>query len=328
MKTTSYSNSKESLMLLSLEKERDTSDDISKYVRNSLTQIALSKELEPWAEESEIQELLQWSGHLFIAAATACRYLRLGSFPEDTLREFLEAKRTMDDDDPLDNMYNLLLQSAAAAAAGPDKKRFPKLYPLVVGAILVSKEPMSRRDMEEILGLSTREIEFILNHLLCVLIVPQERQASVRLFHLSFRDYLVNRERCQDLRFLIDESEAHKRSFEYYFGHLSSELKENIHQYHPGTPISEMSQHKVSRVIQYCSQYWVSHLTEAGENSLDTFVSKRILEFLHEHLLHWIETCTIIGRIDDAVHSLENLKALASVSGVLIRIHEIVEMAN
>ncbi|KAJ5714138.1 uncharacterized protein N7483_011319 [Penicillium malachiteum] len=73
-----------------------------------------------------------------------------------------------------------------------------------------------------------------------------------------------------------------------------------------------MDPHKVPHVIQYCSQYWVSHLTEAASKLFKTGDNKRILDFLHEYLLHWVETLAIIGRIDDAVNGLANLKILAS----------------
>ncbi|PWY89096.1 hypothetical protein BO70DRAFT_426763 [Aspergillus heteromorphus CBS 117.55] len=285
-----------------------TEQDISTYVRSELEKIRKG-----WPEEKQIQELLQWSGKLFIAANTACRFLR-GNFPDRRLSEFLSAKMiTGKGTDNLDQMYRRLLE---IVAVGDDGDVFVELFPRAVGVILASKQPLSLSDMENFLGIDSEEMKFILNSLNSVLIVPQDRNAAVQLFHLSFRDFLLDKRRCQDERFFIDESKAHRRSFEYCLKHIGSQLKKDMCQLQePGTLFSDIdkdmiTQH-ISPIVRYGCQYWASHLVDAVVSPWGTGETHMALEFLKEHLLHWVETLALIGRIDDAVTGIAILKSLA-----------------
>ncbi|KGO78286.1 NACHT nucleoside triphosphatase [Penicillium italicum] len=301
---------------LSLEDGSGTStrDDISVYVKYMLGEIAKSKGLKDWPTEKQTEGLLQLSGQLFIAAATACRFLQSSKFPDRRLTSFLEAKRTPGSGtDPIDDMYRHLLEMAII---GPDHDDFIKLFPKVVGLILVSKEPISISDMETLLGQEEELISFILDSLRSVLIVPQDRNDPIRLFHLSFRDFLIDKTRCQDERFFIDESKAHRRSFENCLKLLSSQLKKDLCELqHPGTLLVEVDRERViqhiPRVLQYGCQHWTFHLENARISPSDNDEIKEALGFVHEHLLHWIEALALLGRINDAIIGIVNLRNLA-----------------
>ncbi|OXV05605.1 hypothetical protein Egran_06627, partial [Elaphomyces granulatus] len=55
----------------------------------------------------------------------------------------------------------------------------------------------------------------ILNPLRSVLNIPNALDSLIQLYHLSFHDFLLSRERCMDKRLQIEEAEAHEKLFEY-----------------------------------------------------------------------------------------------------------------
>ncbi|CAG8425328.1 unnamed protein product [Penicillium salamii] len=294
---------------------RTTKRDISVYIDHELSEIANSKKLRDWPEAKQTEDLLQWSGNLFIAAATVCRFLEKSDFPDDKLKGFLRGNKTTDtEEDTIDYMYRHLLETAADC---PDREMFLGHFQAVVGAILVSKEPMSVSEMAKFLGLDTRLITFILKRLGSVLIVPGDSNLAVQIFHLSFRDFILDKNRCKDARFFIHEAQAHKRSSGLCLDLLRTKLKKDICElHHPGAVISEIDQDRITKhissVLQYCSQYWAFHFTDAGVSSSDHDEFEMVLEFIKEHLLHWLELLALIGRLDDAAHGILNLNAIAS----------------
>ncbi|PYH99766.1 hypothetical protein BO71DRAFT_468042 [Aspergillus ellipticus CBS 707.79] len=170
----------------------NTETDIAVYVRHELFEIAKFKNLELWPEENQIKALLKWSGKLFIAAATACRFIQESNFPDERLPQFLKAKRTTDDGtDPLDDIYRHLLE---LAAAGSDRDVFTQYFPLVVGGILVSKEPISVSDLEILFGLKPNKVRFVLESLGSVLIVPQTQTIPFIFFIFPFAIFSSTRE--------------------------------------------------------------------------------------------------------------------------------------
>lgn len=326
-------NEKPNVAHLSLEEGSgvSTRDDISVYVRQMLSEIAETKSWKNWPSEKETKGLLHLSGQLFIAAATACRFLQSSKFPDKRLTSFLEAKRTPGSGtDPIDDMYRHLLEMAIA---GPDHDDFIKLFPKVVGLILVSKEPISILDMKTLLGQDEQYIRFILDSLRSVLIIPQDKTDRVRLFHLSFRDFLIDKTRCQDMRFFIDEREAHRRSFKKCLKLLSSQLRKDICKLqHPGTLFAEIDRERVTQhiplVLQYGCQHWTFHLENARVSPSDNNDITEALDFVHEHLLHWIEALALLGRTNDAIIGIINLRNFALVSEISSRPRYNIQLIN
>jgi hypothetical protein len=173
--------------------------------------------------------------------------------------------------------------------------------------------------MASLLCLNPKYIYLILNGLRSFLVVPESDTSPIRLFHLSFRDFLVNKERCKDEAMFIDENEAHRQIFGHCLGHLSHSLKKNIcGLIHPGTFLAEIERDVVIRhiphTIRYACQYWALHLKDAKISQPGTTEMTHALEFLRLHLLHWIEALAIIECLNDAVTGIADLKIVALVS--------------
>ncbi|KAJ5431595.1 hypothetical protein N7445_009327 [Penicillium cf. griseofulvum] len=302
---------------LSLEDESiegTTERDISIYVRHELSEISKENPLEDWPEEEGMEGLLSFSGRLFIAAATVCRWVKDSRDPTTRLTKFLKAARTTDKATAsLDKMYRHILHQMLTE--GSDVDEINEFFKPVVGTILVSKEPISVSEIDELLSIGRSNIRLVLDRLTSFLIVQNET-SPIQLFHLSFRDFLVNEERCHDKRILIHEAKAHGIFFDHCLKRVSSSPKQDICGInYPGTLVFEIDQDKViqhiPRTLQYGCQYWVLHLKDACISHLGTLDTKKASEFLNIHLLHWIEVLAIIRKPDEAVTSIIALDEVA-----------------
>jgi hypothetical protein len=74
-----------------------------------------------------------------------------------------------------------------------------------VGSIVILSDTLSKTALASLLGLQIDEVDEILKQLQAILDVPDALDLPVRLLHPSFRDFLLDKGRCNDLQFWIDE---------------------------------------------------------------------------------------------------------------------------
>ena len=56
--------------------------------------------------------------------------------------------------------------------------------------------------------------------------------------------------------------------------------------------------------VQYAARYWPFHLSEA---CVDEELLRQIEIFCNTHLLHWIETLSLLGALDAAIDSFPSI---------------------
>ncbi|OKL61940.1 hypothetical protein UA08_02648 [Talaromyces atroroseus] len=296
----------------------NTERDISIYLKDELAKISAENELKDWPEEHYIQQLQQLSGRLFIAAATACRYLWESRSPEDMLPVLLDSRNTGDEiTGDLDNMYLFVLNQAVGK--GHEKKVLAPRFQLIVGFIVVSVEPLSSSGIEQLLQISHSHTASILKNLHSVLTIPEDDGLPVRIFHQSFRDFLLDDSRCKDEDLHVKEAEKRKEIAEHCLGLLSKSLRRDICELRlMGTLFSEISHDVVKKyippAIQYACRYWAALLDGVDITPAD---AEKIFVFLKDHLLHWLEALSLLGRMVDAVTSIRIIQnAAAQVSEI------------
>ncbi|RHZ49195.1 hypothetical protein CDV55_100690 [Aspergillus turcosus] len=299
------------LNLDSDEQSSQTTRDISVFLKSQLAVIAISKGLEGgWPGEKQTQTLVQRAGRLFIYAATACRFLD-SNFPERRLATLLDTKATAKSPTAdLDEMYHLALREAISDS--PESEDMIPLFRRIVGSILLLEERLCPKDLSVLLSIPLREVRIILDQLRSVLAVPDDDASPVALFHLSFRDFLLDRARCPDPRICIEEQSAHGYLLDCCRELMAQRLTKDIcHLCRPGTLKSEVQSQRVEECIPYALQYacrfWVTHLANAG---VDLKEDDRVYTFLSTHLLHWLEALSLTGKIFEGVTSVNMLEDL------------------
>lgn len=301
-----------------------TERDIRIFLEDKLSDIATRNQLndrtqEAWPGKERAEKLIERCGRLFIAAATACRLLEATKFLNATLDSLLntnEQHGSLTKD--VDDMYKLILKQAITER-GSDSVHLIHLFRLVAGSVITMPEAPPLRNLATLLREPCEDIRIMLKNLSSVLVLPEDDNSRVSLFHLSFRDFLVDPKRCDDERLIIDEKQANKELFHRCMDTLHEKyyLRRNICDIrHPGTAAVEISQETVNnhlpQEVQYACWHWGTHINCAG--SIQTTEATRLLTFLKEHFTHWLEALSLTRRISHASPTMTELKTRISVS--------------
>ncbi|EFR04041.1 vegetative incompatibility protein HET-E-1 [Nannizzia gypsea CBS 118893] len=306
----------------------DISKDISTFLRFRLDgirdefndNVCSGSELPPdWPGPARFQALVRKAVPLFIFASTACDFIEdinCGD-PDEQLHKLLDYNNA----NGLPQLYTTYLPILNQLLLVPDKggsKSKPRSqsttlevmewFRVLVGTIILLADPLSPGSLAKLLGKSLRSIESRLSGLHSVLHIPQSPDLPVRLFHLSFRDFLVDAMNRDNNPFWIDEQKAHSKIAGRCVELLSTEnaLKMDIcFLGRPGRPRSEIDQMTIYTQlppeVQYACIYLAHHLQQSGKPLLD---DSQVYCFLTTHLLHWLEALAILGRIRETTRML------------------------
>ena len=291
--------------------------DISFFLRHELGEISSRRSLErDWPGEEDIQKLVQKAGRLFIYAATACRFLSKSTFPKRRLSEMLQVNSTSrSSTKELDDMYMMVLKNLITEGHDEDNKDIATLFKQIVGSIIILFDTLSAPALAGLLAVLPTEVNETLEPLRSVLNVPEDKTSPIQLFHLSFHDFLLDKERCADPQFWIDEKTAHNDLFVNCLKVMSEHLRRDVCDLQlPGALAVDVEQSKVDQClpdhIQYACRYWVSHLQQSDIELCD---DGQVHKFLKEHFLHWLEALSLCRNMSEGVTSIAKLEALIQV---------------
>jgi hypothetical protein len=285
--------------------------DITIYFHDELKDIELS--------EQTIRRLTEKASGLFIWAATACRFINQGKRVANTrlalILEGSNSKRNPEKE--LDNIYiSILLNSISGDYDEEEKVELFELFRKIVGAIMILFDPLSADALAGLLNKAKSAVDQTLGDLHSVLKIPESLTRPIRLLHPSFRDFLLDKHRCQDQQFWVEEKEAHRMLAMSCLRLMSEHLKRDICGLHsPGALATEVHGDQITKCLpkelQYACRYWVEHLRQS-EARLGHSVQVR--QFLQKHFLHWLEALALMGKISDGAVMLSALESILTVS--------------
>ncbi|KAH8789958.1 hypothetical protein F5882DRAFT_377472 [Hyaloscypha sp. PMI_1271] len=247
--------------------------DICIFLRHELKRIANEHCLGAgWPGEQLIERLVQSASGLFIWAATACRFIDEGrslaanrlsivlkaDSVDDSSDEFSSDDSVTDDnhsdhavapDQHLDKLYITVIRNSVDKYKNPERKKWRKRLGTIMVTIAVLSSPLSTQSLGKVLGTTQDQIDQILNDLHAILDIPKDRTHPLRLHHPSFRDFLLDRERCKNLRFRIDEKQAHQALATKCI-RLMSCLKQDIcGQEAPGALVADVESYRIEQCL-------------------------------------------------------------------------------
>jgi hypothetical protein len=119
-----------------------------------------------------------------------------------------------------------------------------------------------------LLHIPKEDVDQTLEDLHAILDIPKEQGHSIRLHHPLFRDFLLDKQRCNDEHFWVDETKAHEALANGCMRLMSDKLKRDICGLHaPGTLAGEVKHDRIEQCLpaelQYACQYWVQHLQKS-----------------------------------------------------------------
>lgn len=314
--------------------------DIEVFLRHELEHIACMHSLGAgWPDEQIVRQLIGNANGLFIWAATACRFIDEGrSLAASRISIILKSDYITDSasgsssdnsatveahNDPalapekhLDRLYTAVIQNSINMYKTPEeRKKWRKRLKTILGIIVLLPAPLSTLSLNNLLDLTQHQMKRTLNDLHAILEIPEDPNSPLRLHHPSLRDFLLNRERCEALRFKIDEKEIYQTLAVKCLQCMLKSLKQDICGLNaPGLLTADVKIGQIEQSlppeVQYACLYWVQHLQKS---SLRLHEDGKVHKFLQEHLLHWLEALGWMGRISEGVRAIASLESFASV---------------
>ena len=217
----------------------------------------------------------------------------------------------------LNNVYMTVLKSTIHEEYLEEEKedRYSVLKQ-VLGTVVLLYSPLSINSLPALLHLPKRAIEEGLADLHAILDIPKDQTRPLRLHHPSFRDFLLNKDRCRDPNFQVDGQRAHRTLATNCIQLMSTSLRQDICGLDaPGVLVTDIETSGVEQClppeVQYACLYWVQHLQKSGAQLYD---NHQVHQFLKEHLLHWLEALGWMRKVSEGIHAITSLESIALVS--------------
>ena len=305
-------------------------EDISMFLEHDLATIRhdYNKSVQPnrqlsvdWPGQRNVQVLVDMAMPLFIFAATVCRFIRDRKCgrPNEQLMKVLKYE-TKSQAAKLDATYLPVLNQLLAGLAASEQRTIVEEFQQVVGSIVILASPLSATSLDRLLGVDEGTVESRTDLLHSVLSISSDPDHRIRLFHLSFRDFLVDIEKRETNPFWVEETLAHQRIFKCCLRLMFSSLKQDICRLEaPGVLVTHVASTRVdqhiSPEIQYACLYWVQHLQRSSSQAYN---GEEIHRFLQAHLLHWLEVLGWMGKISEGIQAILSLEAHVPVSCLFV----------
>ncbi|KAI9854173.1 MAG: hypothetical protein M1813_001343 [Trichoglossum hirsutum] len=295
--------------------------DISIFLEYNMRLIRQERALDAnWPGENVIERLVENASGLFIWAATACRFIHEGKrFAKKRLAMILQGSSTAitEPERHLNEIYITVLEHSISPSYMDEEKE--ELYAMlrdVLGSIVVLLSPLSTYSLSRLLQVPKEDVDQTLEDLHAILDIPKDRIRPLRLHHPSFRDFLLDKKRCRDSNFWVNEKQAHQMLATNCIQLMSISLKQDIcDQRTPGVLVTGVKSSQVEQClspeVQYACLYWVQHLEKSGAQLYD---NDQVHQFLQVHLLHWLEALSWMRRISEGILCISSLELVALTS--------------
>ncbi|KAK6507721.1 hypothetical protein TWF481_006143 [Arthrobotrys musiformis] len=301
-------------------------EDITLFLESEFAEICKSHLLPAqWPGRERICKIAKMAVPLFIFAATVCRFVD-DSDPEEQIEIIMGYQS--------DSAVFALRDESGWHARQSAKTYLPILHQLtkspsprealtadfrlIVGTIINLASPLPISSLSKILAMSENKINAKLKRLHSVLDIPTQSnpRAPIRMFHLSFRDFLSGqflRDNSDFRDFWIDEKEAHGVIYKKCIELMSNPkgLKRNICNIKsPGTLRSDIEKEVIENCLppelRYACCYWVHHLQQSQDKIND---SSQVCTFLRKHILHWLEAVSLSGEMNKIILTIDSLSS-------------------
>ncbi|KIL62312.1 hypothetical protein M378DRAFT_12905 [Amanita muscaria Koide BX008] len=293
--------------------------DIRLYLLHSFSQeqvrACLRNSKGEWCPSDEdIESLVRAAGRLFIIASTTVLYVLNKTLGDPGARMKRLLGEIAQDRSPfhaLNHFYSVIVRSAIQVDDGDDD--VVDRYRIIVGTIVVIQTPLPITTLACFVGEESGNIYAMLQNLQSVISLGGDDVP--RIYHKSFPDYLTDQVHCKDPRLRIDTRVRHTQIATRCFDIMDKHLRRNILGL--GDPAQFMSNEdgrkedgitneqileKIPQQLHYACVYWANHLEVAHIEDAD--LMKGLKKFVDEHMLHWLEVLSLIGKLDSAHHAI------------------------
>jgi hypothetical protein len=294
--------------------------DIFTFLYHELDDIGREQNLGAnWPGDKVVEVLVKKANGLFIWAATASSFIRSGRlFVRKRLDTILNDNRLMTaPEEHLNKMYLAVLRDCIGPVYTEQERiHLYEILRTVLGSIVTLASPLSLTSLSALLNMGEEDVARTLRYLYAILDISEDRTRLLRLHHPSFRDFLLDKDRCGDPNFTVDEEKAHTLLARHCIQLMSTSLKQDICGLDdPAIYFTTVENNRVEKTlpphVQYACLYWVQHLEKGGDTLYD---DDEFHQFIQTHLLHWFEALSWMRKISEGILAVVSLESIALVS--------------
>ncbi|KAG8957405.1 hypothetical protein FRC03_010191 [Tulasnella sp. 419] len=285
------------------------SDDILRYLNYHLEQIKcemLSKDAS-WPREDDVRALVSGADGLFIYASVAVAYIRRQPVKRmEILLAGAGHQKAPYAFKHLDLLYDQIIKSAVPEDLDDDPEEFTTELRNTLGAIVVLFDPLSSKALEDLLCMDDGTVKPYLKPFHSVLTIPDSPH-PIRIYHKSFSDFLIDRERCGGDSWFYINPELHHTDLAFFcLFHMTEMLEKDMcgvgDKLNSDIKDREGILNKcVSPHLFYACLHWASHLQEADYRK---DLEEALVDFCVLKLLCWLEIMSLAGRLNLAIQLL------------------------
>ncbi|KAF9642181.1 hypothetical protein BDM02DRAFT_2511198, partial [Thelephora ganbajun] len=290
--------------------------DIRLFFRHSFLELAGCRGgLDGWPTKEQLDLLCERAAGLFVYAVATVQFIdHRNNDPEEQLDRLLrspensarEGKAKLKANATLDSLYMSILQGAFG---DDDPEDDPKTRS-VLGAVILSANPLSPSSIATLLGLGAKDVSLRLSSAHSLLILQENADSPVRPFHKSFPDFIVDPARCIDQRFRVSPPNHHMELLIGCFNLMNRTLEKNMCKLPDAVTNSQVPdlrgriERYISPALQYACKSWRKHLVD--EHMVRTpEVTSALHRFLENKFVFWLEVLSVLGAAREAVGALD-----------------------
>ena len=321
--TPGYRNSFGQLLLHEVALERVTTD-IQRFLTTSLVDVRRHFGLpDMWPDKADIDALSRLAGGLFIFAGTAVKFIEDTQYSDPPRQlKILTSKAALHGSNTLlDSLYLQVLSSAFPKVS----KELSKRLKSILGSIILIRDPLSPINLSRLIGHPTDTVYSLLSRLHSVLVVPARNEstaaAAIRIIHPTFAEFLFDSNRCTNSSFAIDSSYRHT-SLLLRCLRVMQELRQDICDIRDpsllNTEVPDLADRIAKAIpsyLQYACHHWSTHLSNG---KLSDKILDVLLEFAENRLIYWVEACSLLGILRDAISAFNKSQQSLAVSHSVI----------
>ncbi|KZP14499.1 TPR-like protein [Athelia psychrophila] len=270
--------------------------DIKTYIDAQVRDMTIASQMgSPWPDEALVRELKALAEGLFIWIVTIFAYLRSAHKPRAKLRALLsnsDVSGVLSPRKKMDALYAAILE-ACGDWGDPD---FCADYLIFMGAIMAAKRPLS---LGALRALHSDSQEMAPEHLLqrfgSVLLGLNGEGETIRILHLSFREFITDRADNSQLtqKFYLSEKAHSGRLAKLCLQTMVREITSAgisgtgylLKDFDNGPGIPEVT--GVSEQLLYGCEYWIDHISDVEDKNIA--ICEVLQEFLTHHNIFWME---------------------------------------
>ncbi|KAF9002773.1 WD40-repeat-containing domain protein [Cyathus striatus] len=244
---------------------------------------------ESWPGEEVIGSITDRAAGLFIWAKTVTEFVEAGE-PNSQLRQILNDSNGLGD---MAELYAKILDISFRLPSFEVIEAFKD----VVGAIVLAKRPLSRKECVQLLSLEPTMLDFIRKGLASVM----DSGDILRFSHQSFVDFLLDKDKCPEM-FQMEESIQHRKLVLACLRVMKDTLRFNIAgletSYVRNSDIPNLAEsigRHVPQELQYSCRFWVDHLQMVPYESS---IWQEIKSHFYENLLFWFEVLSLTNDLN------------------------------